>query len=159
MSPDGPPSTQHPKPPRVLACVLCQQRKVKCDRRFPCANCVRSKTQCVPATLAQRQRKRRFPERHLLDRIRKYETLLIQHGIPFEPLHKDPIQQKAPSDAENGVASEDEQPTAAELGSSTLSTADTITSDRDRKAKYVLSREIPRFWRLTFLFQGAFGTL
>lgn len=29
------------KPPRILACVLCQHRKIKCDRNFPCANCVK----------------------------------------------------------------------------------------------------------------------
>ena len=29
------------KPPRILACVLCQHRKIKCDRHFPCANCTK----------------------------------------------------------------------------------------------------------------------
>ncbi|OJJ72302.1 hypothetical protein ASPBRDRAFT_54171 [Aspergillus brasiliensis CBS 101740] len=72
--------------PRVLACVLCQQRKVKCDRKFPCASCVRAGVQCVP-TLGPRPRRRRFPERELLDRLRRYEDLLRQHNIAFEPLH------------------------------------------------------------------------
>jgi hypothetical protein len=75
------------KPQRVLACQLCQQRKVKCDRKFPCSNCVRGNTRCVPATLLPRQRRRRFPERELLARIRHYEALLQQHNIPFKPLH------------------------------------------------------------------------
>ena len=75
------------KPQRVLACQACQQRKVKCDRRFPCANCVRAQAQCVPAGLVPRQRRRRFPERELLARIRHYESVLRQHKIGFEPLH------------------------------------------------------------------------
>ncbi|KAH6627443.1 hypothetical protein F5144DRAFT_630768 [Chaetomium tenue] len=75
------------KAQRVLACQLCQQRKVKCDRKFPCANCIRGGTPCVPATLVPRQRRRRFPERDLLARIRHYETLLRQHNVPFDPLH------------------------------------------------------------------------
>lgn len=76
------------KPQRVLACVLCQQRKVKCDRTFPCANCTRVGVQCVPAnTLGPRQRRRRFPERELLERLRHYEDLLRRHSIDFEPLH------------------------------------------------------------------------
>ena len=75
------------KPQRVLACQACQQRKVKCDRRFPCANCVRAQAQCVPAGLVPRQRRRRFPERELLARIRHYESVLQQHKISFEPLH------------------------------------------------------------------------
>ena len=76
------------KPQRVLACVLCQQRKIKCERRFPCSNCVKSGSQCVPAALIPRQRRRRFPERELLERLRQYEDLLRQHNIRFEPLHK-----------------------------------------------------------------------
>ncbi|KUI65811.1 hypothetical protein VM1G_02514 [Cytospora mali] len=81
-------ATPPTKPKRVLACVLCQQRKVKCDRKFPCANCVRASVQCVPAhTLTSRQRRRRFPERELLERLRHYENLLRQNDIEFEPLH------------------------------------------------------------------------
>ncbi|KAI3324420.1 hypothetical protein HD806DRAFT_495026 [Xylariaceae sp. AK1471] len=70
---------------RVLACSLCQQRKVKCDRRSPCGNCTKLGKSCIPAALAPRRR--RFPERALLDRLRKYESLLQEHKIEFEPLH------------------------------------------------------------------------
>ncbi|KAE8384571.1 hypothetical protein BDV23DRAFT_189091 [Aspergillus alliaceus] len=74
------------RPPRVLACMLCQQRKVRCDREFPCANCIRADVQCVPCT-GPRQRRRRFPERELLERLRRYESLLRENNIKFEPLH------------------------------------------------------------------------
>ncbi|OHE93826.1 hypothetical protein CORC01_10847 [Colletotrichum orchidophilum] len=76
------------KPQRVLACVLCQQRKIKCDRKFPCAHCTKHQLHCVPATQT-RPRRRRFPERELLDRLRKYEGLLRQNKVEFEPLHGD----------------------------------------------------------------------
>ncbi|KAI5923491.1 hypothetical protein F4810DRAFT_669088 [Camillea tinctor] len=82
--------SQPGKPSRVLACILCQQRKVKCDRKFPCANCVRSRVQCMPATLAPRRRRRAFPERELLARVRHYESLLRQNNVNFEPLRNDP---------------------------------------------------------------------
>lgn len=72
---------------RVLACVACQQRKVKCDRKFPCSNCIKSNVTCVPASRATRQRRRRFPERELLARIRQYEDLLKKNDIDFEALH------------------------------------------------------------------------
>ncbi|KAK7192096.1 hypothetical protein PSPO01_01668 [Paraphaeosphaeria sporulosa] len=75
------------KPQRVLACILCQSRKVKCDRNFPCSNCVKSGATCVPAGSIARQRRRRFPERELLDRLRRYEGLLRHNKIDFEPLH------------------------------------------------------------------------
>jgi hypothetical protein len=75
---------------RVLACVRCQTRKTRCDRVFPCAQCKAAglAADCVPATLAPRVRRRkRFPERELLARIRKYEHLMRQGGVEFEPLH------------------------------------------------------------------------
>lgn len=75
------------RPRRQLACVRCQQRKVKCDHKDPCATCVKAGVPCVTSNQVQRRRKRRLPERDLLDRIRKYEDLLTQHNIKFEPLH------------------------------------------------------------------------
>ncbi|KAL9107650.1 MAG: hypothetical protein Q9227_007457 [Pyrenula ochraceoflavens] len=83
---------------RVLACVLCQQRKVKCDRKFPCANCVKADAQCVPAAPLPRQRRRRFPERELLDKLRHYEGLLRENNIEFEPVHV-PAAEKVSSNA------------------------------------------------------------
>ena len=91
--PEQPSVNHHPshvvKPVRVLACMRCQQRKLKCERRFPCANCVTTGSDCVPTPVMPRQRRRRFTERELLDRIRRYEGLLQQNDIMFEPLHPD----------------------------------------------------------------------
>ncbi|KAJ5693041.1 hypothetical protein N7462_002464 [Penicillium macrosclerotiorum] len=84
--PQAPP-TSSKKPQRTLACVLCQQRKVRCDRKLPCANCVKHQVHCVPSTQT-RPRRRRFPERQLLDRLRNYEDLLRQNKVKFEPLHR-----------------------------------------------------------------------
>lgn len=75
------------KQQRVLACVACSQRKIKCDRHFPCAHCLRGGISCVPASLVPRQRRRRFPERDLLQRLRHYEDLLRQNNVDFQPLH------------------------------------------------------------------------
>lgn len=74
------------KLPKVLACMLCQRRKVKCDRQVPCQNCSKAGEECIPTTLA-RLRRRRLPERDLLEHIRRCETLLRDHGINFQPLH------------------------------------------------------------------------
>lgn len=41
----------------------------------------------MPGSLGPRRR--RFPERELLLRLRKYEHLLRENQIKFEPLHKD----------------------------------------------------------------------
>ena len=141
ISPDTPStSSQLLKRQRVLACVLCQQRKVKCDRKFPCSNCIKSRAQCVPATLAQRRRRRRFPERELLERIRKYEDLLRQNSVPFEPLHKDSATEKMSLDAESGSDSDNEPPETVGLNLPTVST--TGKSKREFETKYVLFREL-----------------
>ena len=81
-----PPATTM-KAQRILACVQCQYRKIKCNREFPCSNCIKTGVQCVPANLVPKQRRRRFPERELLDRLRRYEDLLKHHRIQFDPLH------------------------------------------------------------------------
>jgi hypothetical protein len=92
MDPDSqsaaPARSSTTKSPRPLACAACQQRKIKCDRKFPCNSCVKSRTQCIPVAVP-RQRRRRFPEAELLQRVRHLEDLLRQHNIDFEPLHGD----------------------------------------------------------------------
>ncbi|KAF1924989.1 uncharacterized protein M421DRAFT_266790 [Didymella exigua CBS 183.55] len=77
-----PSGTSHrpPKPLRILACVLCQQRKVKCDRKFPCNHCLKAKVQCVPAQQMPRRRKRPT-EQELTQRLRQYEELLRKNNI------------------------------------------------------------------------------
>jgi hypothetical protein len=74
-----------PKPQRILACVLCQQRKVKCDRKFPCNHCIKAKVQCVPAQQMPRRRKRPT-EQELMERLRQYEGLLKKNNIAVEPV-------------------------------------------------------------------------
>ncbi|KAI1375292.1 hypothetical protein F4677DRAFT_454930 [Hypoxylon crocopeplum] len=73
------------KPTRVFACAMCKQRRVKCSRSFPCTNCVRAGVPCMQPTV--NQRRRRFAERELLDRLHHYEDILRQNNIAFEPLH------------------------------------------------------------------------
>lgn len=72
---------------RGHSCVLCQQRKVRCDKNKPCANCLKAGVECtVVAPQPPRRRKKKPQERELVDRLRKYETLLSQHGVEFEPI-------------------------------------------------------------------------
>ena len=141
MSLDNPsPSSQLSKPQRVLACVICQQRKVKCDRKFPCANCIKSQAQCVPATLAQRRRRRRLPERVLLERLRTYEDLLRQNNIAFEPLHKGLIREGESPNAQSSYDSDNEHPDI--VGTDSSAPSRPIKSERGNEAKYVLFNEL-----------------
>ncbi|KAJ0117153.1 C6 zinc finger domain-containing protein [Diaporthe amygdali] len=72
------------KPPRILACVLCQHRKIKCDRNFPCANCVKANVTCTPSTPAP-ARKRRRPNQDLQERLARCEELLKEYASAKPP--------------------------------------------------------------------------
>ncbi|KAH8889019.1 hypothetical protein GQ53DRAFT_723806 [Thozetella sp. PMI_491] len=69
--------------PRPLACVSCQQRKIRCDRVFPCSHCTKSGLACVPSTPAPR-RPRRGMRQELQDRLIKCEALLRDIGTPVD---------------------------------------------------------------------------
>lgn len=85
-----------PRPARILACHQCQQRKIKCNRSFPCTNCTKARLHCVPATLTARRRRRHFPETELLDRIRKYEELLRRNDINFDAIDNAIVESHSP---------------------------------------------------------------
>lgn len=72
---------------RGLSCVSCQQRKLRCDRNKPCANCVKAAVDChVVAPRPPRRRKQIDDKEELLCRLKEYEALLSQHGISYEPI-------------------------------------------------------------------------
>lgn len=69
-----PPSAAlHPR-----SCVVCRQRKVKCDRQQPCSNCNRSKCACVYPTGRGRapKRARRVADALLADKLARLETIV-----------------------------------------------------------------------------------
>ncbi|KAK3370351.1 fungal-specific transcription factor domain-containing protein [Podospora didyma] len=72
-------SHNHNKPMRILACVLCQHRKIKCDRNFPCSNCTKANVKCTPSTPAP-ARKRRRPNQDLQERLARCEELLKEYA-------------------------------------------------------------------------------
>ncbi|KAI1264232.1 hypothetical protein F5Y18DRAFT_391457 [Xylariaceae sp. FL1019] len=71
------------QPVHLRSCVLCRQRKVKCDRRQPCSNCIKSGATCVHPPGAGRAAKRpRQPvDTKVLDRLSQLEGTIkrLQH--------------------------------------------------------------------------------
>lgn len=71
------PAVEVPQPLQAHNCVLCQQRKVKCDRLIPCTSCKRHRVGCVPSAPAlPRRRKRKLREDELRAKVTKYEEIL-----------------------------------------------------------------------------------
>ena len=62
----------------------------------------------MPATLAPRRPKLKSSQRVLLERLRKYESLLRQNNIAFEPFFKDSAAEKESLNVESGDDSDDE---------------------------------------------------
>ncbi|KAL1963069.1 hypothetical protein VTN77DRAFT_8715 [Rasamsonia byssochlamydoides] len=68
---------------KTHACVLCQKRKVKCDRNDPCSGCVKAQVECVfREPLPPRRRKKKSETIHVMvARLKRYEEVLKKNGI------------------------------------------------------------------------------
>lgn len=97
-------SSQHPEHNRangitraeglyVWSCVNCRRRKVRCDRRHPCAPCTRNKTDCifpVSGRVPRRSRDANYPkppvqkQAELLGRLRRLEAMVGDLGSQVE---------------------------------------------------------------------------
>lgn len=59
------------------SCVTCRKRKVKCDKKQPCSNCVRAKIECVFPSPGRAPRKsRKPPDGELMERLRRLEGVV-----------------------------------------------------------------------------------
>lgn len=69
-----------------FSCLTCRQRKVKCDRRTPCSNCVKAEKQCsfIPPVRGKRKRTKR-PKEGLHAKLKRYEELLKSYDAQFGP--------------------------------------------------------------------------
>jgi hypothetical protein len=54
-SPEASLSTQHRN--ILRSCLTCHQRKIRCDKRSPCSNCVRNDVLCCYPEIEQRRRR------------------------------------------------------------------------------------------------------
>lgn len=61
-----------------LACQACQRKKIKCDRTFPCGQCLKSNLDCIPSARKRRARHagKRAVDGELRNRIAKLESLV-----------------------------------------------------------------------------------
>jgi hypothetical protein len=76
---------------KTFSCVLCSQRKVRCDRQpGGCANCTRFHVSCVyKAPLPPRRKKRGVHDIDTTSRLRLYEDALRHLGVdPHEVVRK-----------------------------------------------------------------------
>lgn len=71
---------------KSYSCLTCRQRKVRCDRRTPCSNCVKAEKQCSFIPPVRGKRKRTKPSREGLHaKLKRYKELLRSYGVKVEP--------------------------------------------------------------------------
>ncbi|OOF91978.1 hypothetical protein ASPCADRAFT_176596 [Aspergillus carbonarius ITEM 5010] len=85
MSLAPPPTVSQELNRQRLACSLCSRRKVKCDKGDPCSNCHKAGAKCLYEAPTPTRPRKRAADEELLTRIARYEDLLREHNIDFEP--------------------------------------------------------------------------
>ncbi|KAM0252762.1 hypothetical protein ACHAQJ_007600 [Trichoderma viride] len=83
-------AAEKPKRPgsdlKGFSCISCRQRKVRCDRRAPCLNCIKAEKQCNFIPPVRGKRKKTKPPRETLHaRLKRYEEMLKSYGAKIEP--------------------------------------------------------------------------
>jgi len=75
---------------KIWSCINCRRRKVRCDRRDPCAPCIRNNADCVfpvSGRLPRRGRDTKYPHQkqaELLGRLRRLEAMVGDLGSEVE---------------------------------------------------------------------------
>lgn len=77
---------------RIWSCVTCRRRKVKCDRRDPCSNCIKNRGECHFPVTGRLPRRRcsttwKSPtekQAELLNRLRRLESLVTELAAQVE---------------------------------------------------------------------------
>ncbi|KAI0441194.1 fungal-specific transcription factor domain-containing protein [Xylaria telfairii] len=115
-------SAQMGQPTHLRSCVLCRQRKVKCDRRQPCSNCLRAGANCVhpPGAGRAAKRPRQAVDVKVLDRLSQLETTIRRLQQQTKERDAEPqITSESPQALESRVLADEasqETEAATELG-------------------------------------------
>lgn len=130
-------TTTHLQGLKTHACLSCQGRKVKCDRRDPCSTCKKTSSTCIFKPPAPpRRRKRRTTEEILQARLKQYEEIFQEMGVKVAPENVSNI--KTMSTKHNGNQNEDEDtPTEAADTTSRGSKSSTVVGSENRQTSSV----------------------
>src|ERR1700761_6096326 len=96
--------------PNPRSCVTCRRRKVKCDKKHPCFNCIRQNIECVfPAPGRAPRKARKAPmDEELADRLRRLESLVQSLGAQVQPEDESSPPPESPDKESSPVIKEEE---------------------------------------------------
>ena len=70
----------------TYSCVRCSSRKVKCDRKKPCNQCLKRDEDCIFNTQPPQRKRKRVKVQNLTNRLKYYESLLQTQGFNLAKL-------------------------------------------------------------------------
>lgn len=91
-------SSNIPDPGR--SCISCHKRKVRCDRKLPCTQCVRSNWSCSYPTPDRETAKKVSPFQDITTRLERLEAKLL------EAVDKQSFTQPSPAEKSSPIVSE-----------------------------------------------------
>ena len=100
-------SLESRRPPPLdgkFSCQACHKRKVRCDRKLPCATCQKGGVECIYLAPPPPRRRKRVGDKDLLAKLKRYEDHLKRAGIAIED--------EAPESPSDGDTMEDVHLTA-----------------------------------------------
>jgi hypothetical protein len=116
---------------KEFSCILCKQRKIRCDRQAPCSACVRAHAQCVRQSPAppRRRRKKKDSDLNLEAKIERYEKLLREYRVAV------------PDPESEG---DGDSPTRAQAIESTIESYRNSAAESDKRTKPLRALDIER---------------
>ncbi|KAI8668094.1 Zn(2)-C6 fungal-type domain-containing protein [Fusarium keratoplasticum] len=136
---------------KIWSCVICRRRKVRCDRRDPCSNCVKNNIECHFPVTGRIPRRNQNPgaykspaqkQSELLSRLRRLESVVTELAAQVEDGSQDPRAAIAPgpsgaasiSSSETGpTPAGSEDPSVTESSLTTSSTSQQAGSEYDEE--------------------------
>lgn len=104
-------SQSSPREYNSRSCILCNQRKVRCDKNNPCDRCIKAREKCIyPGPKRAPRKLKRPPIAEILAHVRDLENELIktrsgpssvEHNVFPSPEESSEAVEKSPSDLQN----------------------------------------------------------
>jgi hypothetical protein len=110
------PVGESPRPPshqKLLSCLDCRQKKVKCDKTYPCKGCQHSGSECVFPLRKRKARKPRSRNAEMILRLGRLEELLEKY---------EPNNPKTPSSQHVALFKEPIKPSETMIGDTVAQT-------------------------------------
>ncbi|KAF2848547.1 hypothetical protein T440DRAFT_167951 [Plenodomus tracheiphilus IPT5] len=146
-SSSGPVSAVNGAPtPNPRSCVTCRRRKVKCDKKNPCSNCLRAKVECVfPGPGRAPRKSRKPPDADLLDRLRRLEGVVSSLNAQVEEHEQEAAEREQDR---QGSASEEACPYAN--GRSNVAVDNSVEGLENRFGRLVVEKGRSRYINNSF---------